>query len=161
MTQSFESQIRSYKLWTWLYGQLQKNEQVNQSDIIDYADKEHLGSKKSVLNNLNEFIESKLIQEIDITSSSVGRPKKAYCKIKEDNIDLTLLNLAEFPPIVKEFIKKESETEEVLPTEVIIRLVSWAFNFLVSSQYADSKPISDLPEYLKLSSDPLTRLLDK
>ncbi len=161
MTESFERQVRSYKIWNWLYGQLQVKEEINQIDILDYADKNNLGSKKSVLNILNDFIESKLIQEVDINSPSVGRPRKAYSKFKEDNIDLALLNLAVFPPVVKEFIHNESKSENILPTEVIIRLVSWAYNFLVSSQYADSKPISNLPDYLKTNNDPLSRLLHK
>ena len=161
MTESFERQVRSYRLWNWLYGQLQGNEEINQIDILDYADKNKLGSKKSVLGILNDFIESKLIQEVDINTSAVGRPKKAYTKFKEDNIDLTLLNLAEFPPVVKEFIHNESKHEDIIPTEVIVRLVSWAYNFLVSSQYADSKPVSNLPDHLKITSDPLSRLLDK
>lgn len=161
MTESFEKQFRSYKLWTWLYAQLQANELVNQIDILTYGEKNNLGSKKSILAILNEFIDSKLIQEVDLNTNSVGRPKKAYSKFKGDNIELTLLNLADFPPIVKEFIDAESTKENILPTEAIIRLVAWAYNFLVSSQYADTKPLNELPEHLKFLSDPLSRLIDK
>lgn len=158
MTESFEHQVRSYKLWTWLYGQLQVNEMINQADIIEYCEKNNLGSKKSILGILNEFIDSRLIQEVEISTNSVGRPKKGYQKIKTDNIDLTLLNMADFPPIVKEFIKSESEREKIIPTEVIIKLVAWSYNYLVTMQYPNNdRPVKDLPEYLKQFTDPIDR----
>ena len=161
MTESFERQVKSYKLWTWLFSQLQTNDFVPQNEIIDYGEKNKLGSKKSILSILNEFISSQLIQEIELTENSVGRPKKAYKKYKEKEIDMILLNLAELPPVVKEFIQKESEEEKVLPTDVIVKLVSWAYTVLISTQYEDNKPIIDLPNYLKQSADPLERLIDK
>ena len=158
MTESFERQVKSYKLWTWLYSQLQKQEIINQNDIIEFAEKNNLGSKKSILSILNDFINSKLIQEVELSTNTVGRPKKGYSKFKETNFDLSMINLAELPPVVKDFINSESEKEKILPTDVIIKLVSWAYNFLASAQYSDNKPIFDLPEYLKTSTDPLTRL---
>ena len=120
MTESFERQVKGYKLWTWLFSQLQTNDFVPQNEIIDYGEKNKLGSKMSILSILNEFISSQLIQEIELTENSVGRPKKAYKKYKEKEIDMILLNLAELPPVVKEFIQKESEEEKVLPTDVIV-----------------------------------------
>ena len=161
MTESFEHQVRSYKLWTWLYGQLQLKEIVNQQDIIDFGEKNNLGSKKSIVNILNEYIDSKLIQEVEINSNSVGRPKKGYSKFLSANIDLILLNLTELPPVVKDFVKGESKSKNILPTEVIINLVSWAFNFLATAQFSDMKPTIDLPDYLKVNNDPLSRLIDK
>ena len=160
MTESFEHQHRSYRIWTWLYGQLQKNEFVNQSEIIEYAEKNSLGSKKSVLGIINEFVSSKLLQEVDLNSNSVGRPKKGYSKFKENNIDLILFNLAEIPPTVKEFISDQAVTEKITPTEVIIKLLSWSYNFLFSMQYEDTKPL-EIPDHLKQHSDPLSRLVGK
>lgn len=161
MTESFERQVKSYRLWTWLYPELLSKEFVQQSEIIEYGESQKIGSKKSILSILNEFISSKLIQEIELNDNSVGRPKKAYKKYKTKELDMTLLNMASLPPVVQEFIQQESEKENVLPTEIIIKLVSWAYNFLVSMQYPDNKPVSELPDYLKLGIDPLARLIDK
>ena len=161
MTESFERQVKSYKLWTWLFSQLQTNDFVPQNEIIEYGEKNKLGSKKSILSILNEFICSQLIQEIELTENLVGRPRKAYKKYKEKEIDMILLNLAELPPVVKDFVQTESEAEKVLPTDVIIKLVSWAYTILISTQYSDNRPIIELPEYLKQSTDPLERLINK
>ena len=161
MTESFERQVRSYKLWTWLYAQLLSDEVVNQNDIVEYAEKNNLGSKKSILSILSDFLTSKLIQEIELPANGVGRPKKGYSKYKEKSIDLTLLNMADLPPAVLDFVYSESKQDNILPTDVIIKLVSWAYNYLVSAQYSDSKPVFELPEHLKINSDPLTRLVDK
>ena len=161
MTESFERQVKSYKLWTWLFSQLQTNDFVPQNEIIEYGEKNKLGSKKSILSILNEFICSQLIQEIELTENLVGRPKKAYKKYKEKEIDMILLNLAELPPVVKDFVQTESEAEKVLPTDVIIKLVSWAYTILISTLFSDNRPIIELPEYLKQSTDPLERLINK
>lgn len=160
MTESFERQVKSYKLWTWLYNKLLTNESVFQSEIIEYGEQHNLGSKKSILHLLADFIESKLVEEIELNTNSVGRPKKAYKKIKDKEIDNIILNLAELPPQVNEFIQSESQSEEVLPGEIIIKLVSWAYTMLVSTQYSDSRPIQDLPKYLKHISDPIERLIN-
>lgn len=160
MTESFERQVKSYKLWTWLYKQLLKNEIINQSDIIEYGEKNNLGSKKSILHFLSEFIESNLIQEIELSTNTVGRPKKAYKKVTDKESDNVILNLAELPPQVHEFINSESETEKLLPTEIIIKLLSWAYTMLASGQYENNKPSSDLPNHLKRSTDPIARLIN-
>ena len=160
MTTSFERQVKSYKLWTWLYGQLLVNENVTQSDIIEFGEKNNLGSKKSILSFLSEFIDSNLIQELELNTTSVGRPKKAYMKVIDKEIDNVILNLAELPPQVLDFINSESQAEKLLPTEIIIKLLSWAYTMLNSGQYDNNKPLIDLPNHLKHSSDPIERLIN-
>ena len=61
---------------------------------------------------------------------------------------------------MNEFINEESKEERQTPTEIIIKLVSWAYTMLVSTQYADNKPTQDLPDHLKRISDPLDRLIN-
>ena len=112
MTESFERQVKSYKLWTWLYNKLLVNETVNQSDIIEYGENNNLGSKKSILSFLSEFRDSQLIQEIELTNSTVGRPKKAYMKIKDKEIDKTIIYIT---IALKRLLKLFSISQNYLP----------------------------------------------
>ena len=149
MTESIERKIKSYKLWTWLYNQLLTQDVVKQSDIIEYGENASLGSKKTILSMLSEFVESKLIQEVELPNISPGRPKKGYSKVKEKEMDLITFNLADLPENLYEFIQEESEKEKITPNQVITRLISWSYNFLLSTPYSDMKPVENLPEHLK------------
>jgi hypothetical protein len=129
------------------------NEIVNQIDIVAYGETNNLGSKKSILSLISEFIENKLIQEVELPTTSPGRPKKGYSKIKEKEIDLITFNLSELPSPLYEFVQEESSKEKITPNQVITRLISWSYNFLLSTPYTDSKPIENLPEHLKKASN--------
>ncbi|MHA1984903.1 MAG: hypothetical protein ACW967_11145, partial [Candidatus Hodarchaeales archaeon] len=100
MTISFELKIRQLKIWEYLDSSfINQNEPILQSEIVDFAENNKLGSKKSVLNILKELKELNMVKEIELIPEGPGRPKKAYERYesKEESI---LVNVGELPPVI-------------------------------------------------------------
>jgi hypothetical protein len=61
MISNFQRQIKQFKLWQFIDTSLACQNMILQSAILSYTEKHSLGSKKTVLTMLNEFIGNKMI----------------------------------------------------------------------------------------------------
>lgn len=150
MTSSFEHKIRQLKIWEFLdFSFSNQKIPILQSEIVDFAEKNKLGSKKSVLNILQELKELKMVKEIEISPEGPGRPKKAYERFESEEESI-LVNLGELPPVIIDYIKSRSKQAKIGRGKVLLQMVVWSF-----LQYYEENQFEHLSPY------PKPRHLDK
>ncbi|OLS20600.1 MAG: hypothetical protein HeimC3_39820 [Candidatus Heimdallarchaeota archaeon LC_3] len=136
MNNSFEYKLRLLRIWEFLDLKFSTSEEaVKQSEIIDHALNNKLGSRKSIINVLQKFVETNMIHELELPSKGPGRPKKAYKRWQSVDEPL-LINLGELPPTLNEYITKRSEKLHLGKGKVMLQMVVWAFlQFYEEQQY--------------------------
>ena len=154
MSESSERKIKNFTLWKYIDNFLVNNESILQSEIIEYAETHALGSKKTILQALQIFLSNKLLVEVELLSDNPGRPKKAYKRPnKIDNIpDIGLIDLKELPDPLYEYICQQSISSTRTKIDIANQLLIWAFNYLQSFSYDNSKP-DFIHNYLNKSSN--------
>lgn len=152
MISNFQRQIRQFKLWQFIDTSLACQDMILQSDILSYTEKHSLGSKKTVLTMLNEFIENKMIEKLELPPKGPGRPRKAYSLPQSKREDEPILiNLAQLPMPLYSFIQEQSTTQKQGKSEVITQLLSWAFLQYQSGLYEMNQSKDPLPPHLQSS----------
>jgi hypothetical protein len=127
MISNFTRQIRQFKLWQFVDKSLAGQNTLLQSEILQFSKKHNLGSKKTVLTVLNEFIQNKMIIELALPPQGPGRPRKAYSLPQKSDEEPILINLSQLPIPLYNFIQVQSSTQKQGKSEVITQLLSWAF----------------------------------
>ncbi|MFX0172987.1 MAG: hypothetical protein ACFE9L_13825 [Candidatus Hodarchaeota archaeon] len=111
MASNFQHQIKQFKLWQFIDTYLANQDMILQSDLLSFTEKHSLGSKKTILAILNEFIANKMIEELELPPKGPGRPRKAYSLSQNKRDDEPILiNLAQLPAPVYSFIQEQSTT---------------------------------------------------
>ena len=127
MTISFEHKFRQLKIWEYLDSSFSNHKDpVSQSKIVKFAEKNKLGSKKSVLNILQDFKELKLVKEIELTPEGPGRPKKAYERYKGEDESI-LVNIGELPPVVSNYLNDKSKQAKIGKGKAVLQIIVTAF----------------------------------
>ncbi|MFX0181447.1 MAG: hypothetical protein ACFE95_00085 [Candidatus Hodarchaeota archaeon] len=152
MISNFQRQTRQFKLWQFIDTSLAHQDMILQSDVLSFTEKHNLGSKKTVLTMLNEFIENKMIEELELPPKGPGRPRKAYSLPQGKREDEpVLINLGQLPVPLYSFIQEQSTTRKQGKSEVITQLLSWAFLQYQSALYEMNQLKEPLPPHLKSS----------
>jgi hypothetical protein len=141
MTFSFEHKIRQLKIWEYLDSSFSnQNDPILQSEIVKFAEKNKLGSKKSVLNILKELKELNMVKELELNPEGPGRPRKAYGRYqsKEESI---LVNIGDLPSVIHDYINKKSKQGKIGKGKVMMQMVSMVFlQYYEESQYQHLSP---------------------
>ena len=147
---NFQREIRRFRLWQFIDCLLTRNNRVLESEIIKYSSDNNIGSKKTVINMLEQFIENKLIEETDLPLKGKGRPKKAYHRPQRGKDEAILINLANLPCLLRKYIEEQSISQNSGKSEVIIQLLTWTF-LLYHNSLLSEKPVSKdhLPPHLE------------
>jgi hypothetical protein len=154
MTKSFEHKIRQLKIWEFLdYSFSGQKDPILQSEIVEFAEKNKLGSKKSVLNILHELKGFDTIKEIELTPEGPGRPKKAYERYESKEESL-LVDIGELPPVINNYISNKSKQTKVGKGKVILQMIVWSFlQFYEEGQYEHLSPYPK-PKHLEKPISP-------
>jgi hypothetical protein len=141
MTVSFEQKIRQLKIWEFLdYSFSSQKDPILQAKIVEFAEKNKLGSKKSVLSILQELKEKNMIKEIELTPEGPGRPKKAYQR-HESEEESILVNIGELPPVINNYITAKSKQTKLGKGKVMLQMIVSAFlQFYEEGQYEHLSP---------------------
>ena len=124
---SFEFQIKQLKLWTYIdKAFILSKEPLLQTDIIDYAIENQIGSKKTVLTMIQQFLDAKMIHELELPPDGPGRPKKAYMRSQGQD-EALLVNLGNLPQHLRIYIDEQAQKQQLGKGEILIQLVTWAF----------------------------------
>ncbi|MHA2362519.1 MAG: hypothetical protein ACXAC7_01080 [Candidatus Hodarchaeales archaeon] len=150
MISNFEKKIRQLRLWQFVDRGLALNPQVLQSNIIEYAIQNQLGSRKSVLAILSNLLELKMIKEIELPPEKPGRPKKAYTRPKSEEEPI-LINLGALPESFHLYINEEAESQQLGKNEIVIQLLKWTFVQYLEGIQKQDKPLEKLPSHLEES----------
>ena len=147
---TFELQVRQLKLWMYIdKAFLRSTEPLLQTDILDYAIENQIGSKKTILTILQQFLDAKMIYELELPPDGPGRPKKAY--VRSQGTDESLLdNLGYLPPNLRTYIDEQAQKQQLGKGEILIQLVVWAFlqfqegfSFQYAPAHLDRKSLQD------------------
>ena len=146
MANSFEYKLRQLRIWEFLDLKFsQSKNPVEQAEIIEYSLNNKLGSRKSIINVLQEFVETKMVQELELSSEGPGRPKKAYKRWQSMDESL-IVNLGELPPALNDYLTQRSEKLKQGKGKVMLQMVVWAFlqfyeehNYNLQSPYPTPK----------------------
>ena len=124
---SFEFQIKQLKLWTYIdKAFILSKEPLLQTDIIDYAIENQIGSKNNVLTMIQQFLDAKMIHELELPPDGPGRPKKAYMRSQGQD-EALLVNLGNLPQHLRIYIDEQAQKQQLGKGEILIQLVTWAF----------------------------------
>ncbi|MFW9929278.1 MAG: hypothetical protein ACFFD1_07795 [Candidatus Thorarchaeota archaeon] len=127
MNENLNHKMLQLRLWEYLDKKLiESKSAVLQNDLIKYAEESNLCSRKTVLTILNEFVEAKMIDEIELPPEGPGRPKKAYNRTKGKD-ESVIVNISKFPSILYTYITNQAEKNKLGKGEIITQLVTWAF----------------------------------
>lgn len=150
MISNFKRQIRQFKLWQFMDKSFSIQNTLLQSEILSYAQKNNLGSKKTILTMLKEFIDHKMVEELELEPSGPGRPRKAYMLPQNREDETILVNFGILPIPLCDFIKEQSLAQKVGKSEVITQLLTWAYLQYQSGLLLENQtPKEPLPPYLK------------
>ncbi|MFX0013472.1 MAG: hypothetical protein ACFFB2_14505 [Promethearchaeota archaeon] len=150
MISNYKRQIRQYKLWQFMDKSLAIQETLPQSEILLYSQEHNLGSKKTVLSILKEFIDNKMIKELELPQNGPGRPRKAYTLPPRKEHETILINLGYLPVPLYDFIQEQSTTLKLGKSEVINQLLTWAYLQYQYGLYIENQtPKESLPPHLK------------
>lgn len=158
MISNFEREFRQLHLWQYIDRNLTLNETISQADIISHAENNDFGSRKSVLEMLNCFVEQKLINEIELPPEGPGRPKKAYIR-PEAKEETAFINLGNLPEIFKDYIDQQAKQQKIGKGEIIMQILTWAYlQYQQGFEEIVMVPVEFLPAFFKPDKNPITRL---
>ena len=156
MISAYEKNIRQFKLWRYIDRFLIQNEFILQSTVVEYAKKENLGSKKSVISILTDLVKEKILKEVEIKVTSPGRPKKGYSRSEEGEPDIILVNLSQLPDILHREINSQSELQGIDRGEGFVQIITYLlFQYLRGSNDTGIKSSKESLSHLisKMSFD--------
>ncbi|MHA2247559.1 MAG: hypothetical protein ACXADY_21605 [Candidatus Hodarchaeales archaeon] len=123
---------------------------LSQSEILLYSKEHNLGSKKTILYMLKEFIDNRMIKELVLPPDGPGRPRKAYMLPPRKEEETILINLGYLPVPLCDFIQEQSTTLKRGKSEVINQLLTWAYlQYQNGLNIEDQTPKEPLPPHLK------------
>ncbi|MFX1515942.1 MAG: hypothetical protein ACFFC6_06510 [Promethearchaeota archaeon] len=150
MSSNYIRQIRQFKLWQFIDKSLAAQDSLSQSEILLFSQKHDLGSKKTILSMLKEFIDNGMIKDMELPPNGPGRPRKAYVLPPRKEDETILINLGYLPVPLYNFIQEQSTALKLGKNEVVNQLLSWAY---LQYQYGlgieNQTPKESLPPHLK------------
>lgn len=150
MISNYIRQIRQFKLWQFIDKSLATQDSLSQSEILLFSQEHNLGSKKTILSMLKEFIDNKMIKDVDLPPNGPGRPRKAYVLPPRKEDETILINLSYLPVPLCDFIQEQSTTLKLGKCEVINQLLTWAYLQYQYGLYIENQtPKESLPPHLK------------
>ncbi|MFW9905611.1 MAG: hypothetical protein ACFFFH_14860 [Candidatus Thorarchaeota archaeon] len=149
MISNYKRQIRQFKLWQFIDKSLTAQESLPQSEILLFSQEHDLGSKKTILSILKEFIDNSMIKELELSPDGPGRPRKAYILPPKKEDETILINLGHLPVPLYHFIHEQSTTLKLGKNEVINQLLTWAYlQYQYGLNLENQAPNQPLPPHL-------------
>ena len=152
MSSTFKRQIRELKLWQFIDRSLTTQDTILQSDVFLFTENHQLGSNKTILSILNEVVENKMIEEVEIPPQGRGRPKKGYTSPQKREDETILINLGNLPCPLSQFIDEQSTSQKQGKSEIITQLLAWSFlQYQHGIQDLYHSPKDPIPPHLRSS----------
>ncbi|MFX0204710.1 MAG: hypothetical protein ACFFDT_01900 [Candidatus Hodarchaeota archaeon] len=150
MSSNYIRQIRQFRLWQFIDKSLAAQDSLPQSEILLFSQEHDLGSKKTILSMLKEFIDNRMIKELELPPNGPGRPRKAYILPPKKEDETVLINLGHLPVPLCDFIQEQSTTLKLGKSEVINQLLTWAYlQYQYGLNLENQSPKQPLPPHLK------------